>query len=83
MARQMPHDVHLPPHILDVDGGPQLLLRYRLAGESLAGGLIGAQVGDSELSPAELLAELVPAADVPAVGILEDGELGGGGLVVI
>ncbi|CAA7387936.1 unnamed protein product [Spirodela intermedia] len=75
VARQMPHDLHLPPHILNINGGPKLLLRDRLAGEDLPGGLVSAKVGNSELPSAELRPEHVMAGDVLRRGLHQHGEL--------
>ncbi|URD86433.1 hypothetical protein MUK42_28199 [Musa troglodytarum] len=82
VVRQSGHDGHLPPHVLDVDGGPQLALRDGLAGQRLPRLLVGAEVGDAELAAAELAAEHVLVADAAAVAakrhdVLEDMEGGG------
>lgn len=76
---------HLPPHIPDGRLPHQLPLRYRLAGELPAGGPLGAEVGDAELPPAELLVQVVerghirdgPLQDVPNGGRGEGRERGG------
>lgn len=54
------------------------MLGNRLARENLAGQLVGAEVGDAELAPAQLLAQRVLLADLMAGWVLEDGELGPG-----
>jgi len=56
------HDGHLPAHVLDVDGRPQLALGDGLAGEQLLGVPIHAQVRHPELPAAEL-----PVQDVLVV----------------
>jgi len=80
MLRQVAHDLNLPPDILDVDGGPELLLGNGLAGKFLAGLLVRAEVGDAELAPAQLAAQLVTGLDLAARGRLQNGELGAVGV---
>lgn len=82
MVGEVPHDVYLPPHIFDIHRRLQLLLGYGLAGEFLPRLLVDAQVGYPKLTPAELAAELVPDADVPTRGLLEDAKLGDAGAIV-
>lgn len=83
VTRQVPHDLHLPPHVLDVHGGAQLLLGDGLAGEALARVHIGAEVCDAELASAELLPKLIATTEVPAGEIPEDDEGRGRPAVVI
>lgn len=80
MLRQVAHDLNLPPHILDVDGGPQLLLGNGLAGKLLAALLVRAEVRDAELAPAQLAAQQVAGLDLAARGRLQNGELGAVGV---
>lgn len=63
VLRQARHDRHLAADVLDVDGGAELLLRDRLAGERLARLAVRAEVGDAELTAAELAAEDVLVGD--------------------
>jgi len=74
------HDLNLSPDILDVDGGPQLLLGNGLAGKFLAALLVRAEVRDAELAPAQLAAQLVTGLDLTACGRLQNGELGAVGV---
>lgn len=64
LAGQMVHDLDLPPDVLDVLLVDQLPLGDRLAGKLLASLLVGAQVGDPELPPAELLPNRVHRLDL-------------------
>ncbi|CAA6667323.1 unnamed protein product [Spirodela intermedia] len=75
VARQMPHDVHLPPHIFDIDGCPELLLRDGLAGEGLPQGPVCAEVSNAEFASPQLPPEVVPLPDVPSRGIPQHGDL--------
>ena len=59
------HDVHLPAHVLHVDGRPQLALGDGLARVARPRGGLRAQVRDAELAAAQLAAELVLRAEVP------------------
>ena len=51
VVRQRGHDGHLAPHVLDVDGGPELALGYGLAGQLLLRLPVRAQVRYPELPP--------------------------------
>ena len=75
MLRQVAHDLHLPPHVLDVDRRPKLLLRDRLARQLLSGPLVRTEVGYAELAPAQLTAQLVAGLDLAARRGLQNGEL--------
>lgn len=64
VTREVVHDLHLPLHILDVIAVDELPRGDGLAGEALARSLVRDEVGDPELSPAELAAEGVGRAHV-------------------
>lgn len=72
---QVSHDLHLPPHILDINGGSQFLLGYRFARPLLLRLLITAQVRHAELPSAQLPAQFIAQPNVPARGVLEHDEL--------
>jgi len=72
---QVPHDLHLPPHILDINGGSQFLLRYRFARQLLLRLLVTAQVRDAELPSAQLPAQIIAQPNVPARGVLQHDKL--------
>ncbi|BAS94457.1 Os05g0467150, partial [Oryza sativa Japonica Group] len=63
---QVPHDGHLPPHVLHVHGRPQLPLRDRLAREELPRAPVHAQVRHPELAAPQLPVQRVLLLD-PAV----------------
>lgn len=79
VGREVAHDLDLAAHVLDVHRRAQLLLGDGLAGERLAAGAVRAEVGDPELAPPQLPAQLVPLRDVAARGLPEDDEAVGGG----
>ena len=64
VAREVVHDLHLAAHVLDVVPMRELPRRDGLAGVAAARGLVGGEVGDPELAPAELAPEGVGHADV-------------------
>nr|GMD46419.1 Os05g0467150 [Ipomoea batatas] len=66
MLRQMFHDLNLPPNILNIHSGPQLLLGNRFAGQMVAGGFINAQICNPKFAPPELAAQLVCGLDIVA-----------------
>ena len=62
VLRQRGHDGDLAPHVVDVHGSPELPLRDRLAGKGFLGLPVRAEVGDSELAPAQFPAQYVLVA---------------------
>ncbi|GER40732.1 dephospho-CoA kinase family [Striga asiatica] len=77
LAREVVHDLHLAPHVLDVLAVCQLALGDGLAREPLPALLVGAEVGNAELAPAQLLAHAVRGPDV-FHGPAQDGPNRGG-----
>lgn len=64
--RQMPHDLHLPPHILDIYLRPELALRYLLTRQALAIRVVKTLVRHAEFPSSELLPESVLFENVVA-----------------
>jgi len=60
---QVPHDGHLPPHVLHVHGRPQLPLGDGLAGQQLPRAPVHAQVRHPELAAPELPVQRVLLLD--------------------
>ncbi|URE17618.1 hypothetical protein MUK42_05045 [Musa troglodytarum] len=61
--REVAHDGHLPPHVLDVHRRPELALRDRLARKQLPSVPVHAEVGDAELATAKLTIEYILLLD--------------------
>ncbi|KAH0449706.1 hypothetical protein IEQ34_020398 [Dendrobium chrysotoxum] len=75
MRRHMPHNLNLPPHILNINSSPKLQLRDTLASELLSRLLISAEICYPKLTSSELDTELIAASDVATSGLFENDEL--------
>lgn len=78
VLRQMPHDVDLAAHVLDVNICPELALGYDLASQGLACLEVKAFVGDPKLTAPEFFPELVFLEDVIAGRVVDDRKEEGG-----
>lgn len=81
VAGEVVHDLDLSADVGDGGAGEEAAEGDRLAGEEIAGRLVGDEVGDAELAAAELAEEVVVAADVAdgVEGAVEDAAVGGEG----